>query len=229
MDMKEFDKAVADLKAAFLLSDEHEFKAKALTSLFDALGRQRSHLPRPHFTNRERMRLCQELQIHMFAKEKYKCLACNKTTDSLLRCTGCDQVWFCSRTCQKKVWKSIHKKDCGNKKPAIVLKDRDRALESSVDCNPFGSFASFDNGLCLGVVRDKSTGRLFDSLTDRDIYFIPSEMNLLPSKTAFDSALNEAGRQVEDSFGLPRGALDDMFADSDFKKQIFEVAGKGAL
>ena len=46
-----------------------------------------------------------------------KCIVCSKTNKdaSLLKCSACEEVVYCSRTCQKKNWKE-HKLVCSNNK-----------------------------------------------------------------------------------------------------------------
>lgn len=101
------DKAIVDLKAALFAGEDtqnNEWRTKIMCvgAPFHAFQRQRCNRLRPHFSEQECLDLCQEVEIHMFSKNEFKCLACSKTCPSLLRCAGCNQVWFCDRACQKK-------------------------------------------------------------------------------------------------------------------------------
>ena len=41
-----------------------------------------------------------------------KCSGCEGVFDSLLVCSGCRTVQYCSKECQRMHWRAQHKKDC---------------------------------------------------------------------------------------------------------------------
>lgn len=41
-----------------------------------------------------------------------KCAGCQHDFDSLLRCSRCNSVEYCSKECQKVHWKAQHRRDC---------------------------------------------------------------------------------------------------------------------
>ena len=58
-----------------------------------------------------------------------KCNVCSATPTALLRCSRCQEVWYCSKDCQKQDW-SEHKQRCGAKRELFEMGSVDpRAAE----------------------------------------------------------------------------------------------------
>eukprot|EP01084_Bolivina_argentea_P023613 44070_1 len=51
------------------------------------------------------------LEIERMNKSKNKCATCNigKKEKKLLKCSGCKKIKYCSKSCQKRDWKSRHR------------------------------------------------------------------------------------------------------------------------
>ena len=47
-----------------------------------------------------------------YINELKKCHECNKSSSTIFRCSACKLVYYCSKECQLKNWKMLHKKHC---------------------------------------------------------------------------------------------------------------------
>ncbi len=54
---------------------------------------------------------------HAFKESPQKCNSCGKS-ENLLRCTRCEEAYYCGRECQKQDWRD-HKHSCVSKKPTF--------------------------------------------------------------------------------------------------------------
>jgi len=117
----------------------------------------------------------------------YTCLHCGKDgarhrTIVLHSCSGCQRAWFCDRQCQRKAWKG-HKRDCqrGVPLPLLWIDAKKEEIERTVAEKLVYAVESGENPTkeFQMLVRDPSTGRLFDAITDGDVFFMPSERSLL--------------------------------------------------
>jgi hypothetical protein len=139
-----------------------------------------SALTRPLFSMHQRRDIEKELGLGPFTKQNYKCFECGLVSDEIRLCGGCKQIWFCDRACQRKAWKSNghNRSDCDR----AVKMAENRYLSDAVKSEIDTSFLSDDvcaiklnTGEPCVIVRDPSTGRYFDALTDENGYFLPSE------------------------------------------------------
>ena len=138
--------------------------------------------PRPHYSEEERERLEAKLMVGRRSKDHYFCFHCGGKDISrggavkLRTCARCRQVWFCGKECMKAAWKSGHKEECySGLENVIRIPDfRKPEIEDSIADTGVAAFFSPNSGNHV-FVRDTSTGQIFDSLTDRNVYFLPSQ------------------------------------------------------
>ncbi|XP_061169952.1 uncharacterized protein LOC133179178 [Saccostrea echinata] len=55
---------------------------------------------------------CKEVSIDDSSSPILSCTSCKKRSEQLKRCTGCLQVSYCSRECQRQHWTQKHKDEC---------------------------------------------------------------------------------------------------------------------
>eukprot|EP01083_Nonionella_stella_P160657 525428_1 len=66
--------------------------------------------------------LCRGLRFQLdvngmvITKENKQCGFCQNADQNMQRCSGCQNVYYCNRLCQRKDWKRQHKKECAKMK-----------------------------------------------------------------------------------------------------------------
>jgi hypothetical protein len=170
--------------------------------LLATYARQKLGASRPHRTDEDRRKIERELRINIYSSEEYCCTGCAAagTSETTLRlCARCQRAWFCSRECQEQAWEAEHKRVCSKKpRPLFAHDDEKEGVEESFE-DWEKLVGSWGEGRCFhALVRDTATGRLFESLTDRDMYFLPSELKLVPKKFKTDAELFIAARSMQD-------------------------------
>lgn len=134
-----------------------------------ALQKLRTTTPRPHYDLAERIKLTRQLGLGMYTKEIYKCGFCGEAGGDLKLCGGCNFMWFCSKECQKHLWKAGHKQVCCHSSMDTALV-RPKMMDSIQDDIKNQGYSLTSNSFgTLVVVRDPVTGELFDSLQNFDI------------------------------------------------------------
>jgi len=182
---------------------------------------------RPHFSRDERQDLKRDLRLREYAEAHYKCAECGisgyEASVSLRRCT-CDEVWYCSRECQRTDWKTKHKaahrraasKDAKDEEVETLLEDEMQPLIDDDIERRGGSLVLHHTGPEL-VVRDDITGQLYELISDHNVFFrsdykMASEFTLIPKPTGcpyeqfarrqdnaglIDKAVSDAARRLE--------------------------------
>lgn len=188
----DFEKAMVDIRASVALA-RMSFAGSSLEevvatkSAMVVLATMKRDYPRPHYTPEERYVLENQLRVGVHAKEAVRCDECGKSNETsssksgLCLCRGCFGVWYCSRHCQKKSWKSGHKRTCGIRTaPEFILDSmKSQVQDSFVDgVGVATSIAGRELVLC----RDPWNGRYFENLTDANVYFLPSEAGMVPKQ-----------------------------------------------
>jgi hypothetical protein len=147
------------------------------------LQKLKENSPRPYYTDKEKEKISKQLRWGVYSNDRHKCLECGAAPSSTVQlkiCSGCRGGWFCNAECQKKSWKKGHKKECGPERVChLVLDQAKAAVRKRIDENklfPTNARPLGGNNIepCM-IVRDPETGRLFDSLRDDDIFFLPSD------------------------------------------------------
>ena len=120
------------------------------------------NVPRPHYSDKERDCILEELQLGCFAQDEYKCGHCGKSATDLSLCLGCHNSWFCGKECQHIAWKSGHKQSC--KKPVVhvLVENKEEALQEIAQVGYVTVLKRRNEPVV--IVRDPNTGKLFDSL-----------------------------------------------------------------
>jgi hypothetical protein len=192
--LKDFDGAIADLRAsstAYRFDDGFEDSAFALMNqqLLIAMALKKQGTPRPHYKPLEREKVEKELGIGIYFKEVYNCQGCGKRPPEvkLSLCDRCRKRWFCSRECQVRTWKTVHKDECKLLRATSCLFE-----DSNIDARP-KFFSDSDmremewslerDGFIVDnyniFLKDPTTGRFFDSLSDKEVFWYPSEETLI--------------------------------------------------
>jgi hypothetical protein len=134
---------------------------------------QKRGRPRPFLSCKRVDSIKQELQMGTHAPESGVCECCHKNERQvmLLRCSSCRTVWYCSKECQQKHWKS-HRQTCGSEWRKVTIKVPFQAYRILI--RKFEKIRLFyaDDRVCpmpLVILRDKKTGEFFDGLSDRTI------------------------------------------------------------
>ena len=140
---------------------------------------QKRSSKRPHYSDKERLDLEQPRTWHwpvcpepVYAEK----MTTISQGVSLSTCSKCKHVWYCSKACQKQDWNQGHKKICG---APIFIPDEQRA---QLECTDDILIIKTHSGHIRVTLLYLLTGRFFETLTDCDVYFIPSEMALVPDK-----------------------------------------------
>jgi tetratricopeptide (TPR) repeat protein len=180
----DFDKAIVDFwacRAICLTSKvkEREEKCsgceKELLETLILQAKQRNGSARPLFTKKQQYMIERDLSINSYNLKMYECENCGSTDLTTLVEQGFDTrcgSWYCSVRCQKQAWASGHKEVCDRCKP-YFFQDSYRAIFE-------GKFDESD--VVAGCLFDDISGRIFDGLTNRELFFLPSEVDLVPQK-----------------------------------------------
>ena len=120
----EYDGAAVDLRAgcaAFSLARESwggwptfpEACQQYLVAM--AMQKVEDRRARPHYSTEERDSLFKELKLRHYSDERYQCHECGIKPSSsvdLMHCSACMSVWYCSKKCHRRSWRSGHKAVC---------------------------------------------------------------------------------------------------------------------
>lgn len=187
------EKTIVDLEAccAVIRSDDWVDDPKELLvsqdQLLRVMARRKVGSPRPHYNKEERKSLERKFAVGRCADAIFSCHACGKdqTLDNDIKlrlCGRCEQVWYCSKECQTSSWLQ-HREECSteSKIPIVIADKYKTAIMASFDSMGVGSIQS-GKGVPDAIVRDSTTGRMFGSLSDNDVYFVPSEAGFIPKK-----------------------------------------------
>ena len=68
---------------------------------------------------------------------KLLCSACEKKSDSLMKCRACKCVWYCDKDCQDKHWEE-HKKECKRIKSILDQRGGKLVVGTEKDVGPLG-------------------------------------------------------------------------------------------
>lgn len=191
--LENLEEAIVDLKASHsglrILGDAWDGRVRTATGVVQYLlmamvkQKQQNGQTRPYYSRMERDSIEKDLGLNSYCEPSYHCLECGATPPSvkLKHCARCRQVWFCSKACQTKAWKKGHRSVCRQEleiMPAML--DIDKAIVEQeferlggVTYIHGGGDATY--GQPFALLRDPSTGRLFDALTNSDAFFLPSE------------------------------------------------------
>lgn len=138
----------------------------ATKGLFFATCDQKIGLPRPHFSIEERDSLLKELDLGIYQEDQLKCLQCGQSSiNALCMCTGCRRAWFCDQECQRKAWKSGHKKMCKAPLFHVLVGDADEMRREIAED---GFITVFHGHEPAAIMQDPASGELFNSLRDNE-------------------------------------------------------------
>jgi hypothetical protein len=198
--IEQLGRAIADLKAccsAIRLTGSnfcHEVTVgQATDQLLEAMTilKVKKGAARPHYTETERTKVQKELGLGIYKDQIYRCLSCNEApskTVKLSLCSRCESVWLCSRECMIDAWKNKgHKQVCKDigieaeeRSQMLLLLDSLKAdIDAGVARQGYINMANLKDDEPWALVRDGTTGRLFDSVSDENFYFVPSETALI--------------------------------------------------
>lgn len=191
-DLKHLDEAIVDFRAAWAMVDEVDVgdsrRKKIVKELLTFLVKKRLKsvgFARPLFTLKESRKIEAELKIGVFREQNYRCFECNKVDDKLQLCGGCNRIWFCGKECQKRAWQR-HKKACKVEPVGQLLTDEVKAqMDRAEFRHPTDAvfIVASKNGDGVDIIsRDPSNGSYFDVLTDKELYFYPSDVDKLKAR-----------------------------------------------
>jgi hypothetical protein len=144
--------------------------------------------PRPHYTLPEREKLQKDLDMGIYLKEVYNCQGRREQPPEvkLSLCDRCRKRWFyCSRECQVRTWKTVHKDECKLLRATLCFfMDSYMCVRYFSDSDMPEMKGSLErDGFCVDdynvFLKDHTTGRLFDSLSDKEVFWYPSEVTLI--------------------------------------------------
>jgi hypothetical protein len=193
--VEELEHSIADYKAccaAIRLAGAaycgHPSISQATSELLMAMTLQKVKMgaARPHYSEVEREKVQKELGLGIYSNKIFRCLNCNATpskTVKLQLCGRCKSVWLCSPACMKAAWKKGHIQGCpdmglevGESSHLSTSSDSQKAtLDEIVSRQGCALVALGESQEPRALIRDDATGRLFDSLSDEDVYFLPSD------------------------------------------------------
>ena len=150
---------------------------------------------RPLFKSTQVTRFHRDFQLDQYVPENFKCAQCFKipklTDDGVLKlCPICRQTFYCSKECQVR-HRAIHKRVCfPPPRDVLTLNERDpqatrkfkKLVDDDIQEQGFYIHVSPEEGP-RPFCRDPITGRLFEAISDADIYFqsdLDADPSLLP-------------------------------------------------
>jgi len=132
---------------------------------------------RPFYTKEEAEKIMMDLGLEQYDKAtRYRCDCCDKNAENsaLLRCSRCHTVWYCSKECQIKMWKAHSL--CCNQSPQHFFCDDSSKVEMELEVQEKGfTYSHSVHGQPRIFLRDPITGRLFNPLTNADVFFMPQD------------------------------------------------------
>ncbi len=150
---------------------------RTATNIILVMAKLKLTAPRPHYTPEERRALTRELQIHEHHPAIVKarrCAHCSSPAAAeaeLKACSGCRTAWYCGPECQKPHWPQ-HKAACGGSAAPLKVHPRLQGeLLSFIAEDGCYVSADLDRSGPVAVMRDPASGRLFESVGDRDVVF----------------------------------------------------------
>jgi hypothetical protein len=197
--IEQLERSICDLKACCAairlrgsaLSVMHPTLGKATSELLETMTflKIKTGAARPHYTETERTKVQKELGLGIYKDRFYRCLNCNEAPSKTVKlhlCSRCKSVWLCSQACMKNVWKKGHKQVCkdmgieaGVRSEVVATPDELKpAIEEAIAQRGFVLVLICAEQEPLMMVNDDATGRLFDSVSDENLYFSPSEDDL---------------------------------------------------
>jgi hypothetical protein len=206
--VEELKRSIADYKAccaAIRLAGAahcvHPSIGEATSQLYLAITMQKVKMgaARPHYSEVEREKVQKELGLGIYGNKIFRCLNCNEASSKTVKlqlCSRCKSVWLCSPACMKAAWKKGHKQVCpdmglkvGERSQLSTVPDIHKAtLDAYVARQGSAIIALGESQEPHALVRDDATGRLFDSLSDEDVFFSPSDNALLKRDIAEEKA-----------------------------------------
>jgi len=191
------DKAVVDMRAAcatyhdqrlrgtdFDYSDE-KCRIQTVSRTLEIMALQKAGAPRPHYDKGEIKKIENELRINRYDPANLKCQKCGKNDqpDCLQSCAKCRiPPWYCSRECQSQDWSDHKVYCCSETNVPIFLPDCSRAQMELAMEQVGGTITCRYRDCMFAILNDPSNDRCFVSLWDAEVFFLPSELDLVPDK-----------------------------------------------
>jgi tetratricopeptide (TPR) repeat protein len=192
------DRAFVDLRAVVALERQmgNDFsESHAWTRLMTLMAEMKIGLPRPHFTDDEIRAWNKELQIKEYSIKNRICSNCGENPSASLKlkmCGGCKLAWFCGSECLQRFWPR-HKLHCQRpvKKCTIIAPKSEASVRAEIAKNGYYSVID-DNGPAI-IVRDSQSGRLHESLSDQDVFFVDETQDPAAIQTELMRQLSLSG------------------------------------
>ena len=146
----------------------------------------------------ERDSLFKELKLRHYSDERYQCHECGIKPSSsvdLMHCSACMSVWYCSKKCHRRSWRSGHKAVC----PLLKASDDSNLLHIIIGKGMTRKI--LDEGFLLLrndeqgneshksepviIVKDHNTGEYFDSVHDHGVEFVETLAEAMQLKKSY--------------------------------------------
>ena len=141
-----------------------------------SLIKYKENAPRPHYSEKERMKIQREFGIGLYEKSLYQCRDCGCRSGNFLTlslCKGCKNVWFCSKECHSRSCRRKdglgHKAECEKEHgeaPTIHPADMPGVI-NSIAATGVASLGG------RAIMIDNDARELFDSITDEPFRIVP--------------------------------------------------------
>jgi tetratricopeptide (TPR) repeat protein len=212
-----FKPALVDFQAALAALDplERPLKSLHLETWSDCQqymfrgavlqAKQEKSDTRPLFSKKQRYKIGEALRAGLYDVRQFCCADCgSKNIPNACEagfCSRCELVCFCSAECHQKAWKCQLRRKCFRLHCSpYCIHDSDRAaIEELVAYDTHGFHVMvFD-----APFGQEHTGRIFEALSNRDVYFLPSELDLVP-----EDQKESAERFITEKTGVDQRVLE---------------------
>lgn len=141
-----------------------------------ALQKQQEGAPRPHYDGDRKRAIERMFRLGKdFCDQLRQCNGCGAVPTAtngvaLKACSQCQGPRYCGKECQRKAWRDGHKADCKkDDSSAVVMLDDDDYASVKEECELGGYYIITHRTGPSVVLRDRGTGELFESLTNKAV------------------------------------------------------------
>lgn len=178
--------ATADYEKSWRVVEEHKDRFgqndpnrdKVILGLLSVKVKERLAnvgLVRPVFTKNERKDIERSLKLGAYRDDKHFCKQCGKNAEDLLLCGGCNEAWYCNRSCQRRAWKQ-HKRICRPQwerfatfLAPVEVKNEFDSIQGKDSKHVYAVFKNADEYKV--ILCDPETGQYFDAVNDCRVFF----------------------------------------------------------